>query len=102
MSYMEMSNVRSLNDDAKLDAEVKFGDKETSKKFTTQGGIKDVNAVDQAADGAFMASATLVPVNQEEVGRGKRVRKTTQKGLEYQISVLEEKCGTIQQYIQNV
>ena len=49
-----------------------------------------------------MASATLVPVNQEEVGRGKRVRKTTQKGLEYQISVLEEKCGTIQRYIQNV
>ena len=102
MSYMEMSNVRSLNDDAKLDAEVKFGDKETSKKFTTQGGIKDVNAVDQAADGVFMASATLVPVNQEEVGRSKRARKTTQKGLEYQISVLEEKCGTIQRYIQNV
>ena len=46
MSYMEMSNVRSLNDDAKLDADVKFGVKETSKKFTTQGGIKDVNAVD--------------------------------------------------------
>ena len=91
---MEMSNVRSMNDDAKFDADVKFGDKETSKKFTTQGGIKDVNTVDQAADGAFMGSATLVPVNQQdqqEVGRSKRVRKPIQKGLEYQISVLEEK-----------
>ena len=38
-----------------------------------------------------MGSVTLVPVNQEEVERGKRVRKPTQKGLEYQISVLATK-----------
>ena len=88
MSYMEMSDVRSMNDDAKFD--VKFGNKETSKKLTTQGGSQDVNAIDQVADGAFMESAALVPVNQEEFGRYKRVRKPTHKGLEYQISLLEE------------
>ena len=88
---MEMSNVRSMNDDAKFDADVKFGDKATSKKFTTQGGIQDVNAVNQAADGAFMGSAALVPVDQEEFGRCKRVKESTQKGLEYQILFLEEK-----------
>ena len=38
-----------------------------------------------------MESAALVPVNQEEFGMCKRVRKPTQKGLEYQISLLEEK-----------
>ena len=38
-----------------------------------------------------MGSAILVPVNQEEIGRGKIVKKLTQKRLEYQISVLEEK-----------
>ena len=38
-----------------------------------------------------MESTALVPVNQKEFGRCKRVRKPTQKGLEYQISLLEEK-----------
>ena len=37
MSYMEISDVRGMNDDAKFDAEIMIGDKETSKKFTTQG-----------------------------------------------------------------
>ena len=64
-----MSDVKSMNDDAKFDANVKFGDKETSKRFTTQGGSQNVDAIDQVADGAFMGSATLVPVNQEEFGR---------------------------------
>ena len=88
---MEISDVRSMNDNAKFDADVKFGDKETSKEFTMQGGSQDVNAVDQVADGAFMESTALVAVNQKEFGRCKRVRKPTQKGLEYQISLLEEK-----------
>ena len=68
---MEMSNVKSMNDNAKFDAHVKFGDKETSNKFTMQDGIQDVNTVDQAADGAFMGSTALIPVNQEEFGRCK-------------------------------
>ena len=88
---MEMSDVRSMNNDAKFDADVKFGDKETSKKFTTQVGSQDVNVIDQIADRAFMESAALIPVNQEKFGMCKRVRKPTQKGLEYQISLLEEK-----------
>ena len=50
-------------DDAKFCAEVKFGDKETTKKLTTQNSIKDFNAIDEEADGGFMGSATLVPVN---------------------------------------
>ena len=80
MSYMEKSDVRSMNDDAKFDADVKFGDKETRRKFAIQVGSQDVNAIDQVADGAFMESAALVPVNQEGFGRCKRVRKLTQKG----------------------
>ena len=66
MRYMEISDVRSMNDNAKFDANVKFGDKETSKEFTMQGGSQDVNAVDQVADGAFMESTALVAVNQKE------------------------------------
>ena len=84
MSCMEMSKARSINDDAKFDADIKFGHKETNKKFTMQDGIQDADPVDQVADGAFMGSPALVPVNQEEFGRCKRVRKPTQKGLEYQ------------------
>ena len=38
-----------------------------------------------------MESTALVPVNQKKFERCKRVRKPTQKGLEYQISLLEEK-----------
>ena len=30
MSYIEMSDVKSMNDDAKFDADVKFGDKGTN------------------------------------------------------------------------
>ena len=37
MSYTEMSDVRSMND-AKFDANIKFGDKKTSKRFETQIG----------------------------------------------------------------
>ena len=69
MSHIEISDVKSTNDDAKFDADVKFGDKETSKTFTTQGGSQDVDAINQVADGPFIGSATLVPVNQEEFGR---------------------------------
>ena len=91
MSYMEMSDVRSINDDAKFDADVKFGDKGTSQRYLTQGDSQDVNAIDQVFDGAFMGSAALVLVDQEEFERCRRVRKPTQKGLEYQSSLLEEK-----------
>ena len=58
-----MSDVKSMNDDAKFDADVKFGDKGTSQKFTTQGGSQDINPIDQVVDRAFMESAALVPVN---------------------------------------
>ena len=60
---MEMSDVRSMNDDAKFDADVKFCDKETSKKFTAQSGSQNVNALDQVDDGAFMRRSTLVTVD---------------------------------------
>ena len=62
MSYTEMSDVRSMND-AKFDANIKFGDKKTSKRFETQSGSQDVNATDKVTDGAFIGSAALVPVN---------------------------------------
>ena len=86
-----MSDVRSMNDDAKFDVDFKFGDKGTRKKFTMQGCCHDVNSLDQVADGAFTGSAALVPRNQEKFGSYKRVRKPTQKELKYQISILEEK-----------
>ena len=63
MSYIEMSDVKSMNDDAKFDADVKFGNKGTNQKFTTQGSSQDINAIDQVVDRAFMESAALVPVN---------------------------------------
>ena len=88
MSYTEMPDVKSMNDDAKFDADVKFGDKGISY---SQGGSQDVNAIDQVVDRAFMESAALVPVNREEFGMCKRVRKSTQKVLEYQISLLQKK-----------
>ena len=81
-----MSDVRSMNDDAKFDADAKFDDKGTSKIFTTEGGSQGVNATDEVADEASMGNTVLVRVNQEECGRCKPVRKSTQKGLEYQIS----------------
>ena len=84
MSYMEMSNVRNLNDDSKFHSDIKLGDKRRSKRFTKQVG-------NEVADVAFMGSADLVPVNQEELGRCKPVVRPTQKGLEYHISFLEKK-----------
>ena len=91
MSYTEISDVRSMNDDAKFEADVKFYDKGTSKRFTTQGGSQEVNATDEVADEASIGNTVLVRVNQEELGRCKRLRKPTQKGLEYQILLQEEK-----------
>ena len=91
MSYTEISDVRSMNDDAKFEADVKFDDKGTSKRFTTQGGSQEVNATDEVADEASIGNTVLVRVNQEELGRCKRLRKPTQKGLEYQILLQEEK-----------
>ena len=85
-----MSDVRSMNDDAKFDADVKFDDKGTSKRFTTEGGSQEVNASDEVADEASMGNTVLVRVNQGERGRCKQVRKPTQKGLGYQISLAEE------------
>ena len=38
-----------------------------------------------------MGSAPLVLVNREKLERYKRMRKPAQKGLEYQISLLQEK-----------
>ena len=90
-SYTETLDLRSMNDDAKSDANLKFADKETRKKFTTHIGSQDVNATDEIADGLFMGSAALIPVNQEEFGRCKQVRKPTQNSLDYQFLLLEEK-----------
>ena len=86
-----MSDVRSMNDDAKFDADVKFDDKRTSKRFTTEGGSQEVNATVEVADEPSMGNTALVRVNEEELGKCKRVRKPTQKRLEYQISLVEEK-----------
>ena len=83
-----MSDVRSMNDDAKFDADVKFDDKRTSKGFTTQGISQEVNTTDEVADEVSMGNK-LLRVNQEELGKCKRVRKPTQKWLEYQISLLD-------------
>ena len=38
MSYTEMSDVRSTNDDSTFDADIKFGDKRTNSRFTKQRG----------------------------------------------------------------
>ena len=50
----------------------------------------DVDLANKVVDVAFMGSADLVPMNQEELGRWKTVKEPTQKGLEYQISFLEK------------
>ena len=86
-----MSDVRNMNDDAKFVADVKFDDKGSSKRFTTQSGSQEVNATDEVAGEASMGNTVLLRVNQEELGRCKRVRKPTQKELEYQLLLLEEK-----------
>ena len=41
--------------------------------------------------GAFMGSAALNPVGHEEFGRCKQVRKSIQKEVEYQVSLLEKR-----------
>ena len=51
----------------------------------------DVNVANWVADIGFMGRADLVPVDQEEFGRCKPVKKPTRKGMEYQISFLEKK-----------
>ena len=38
MSYTEMPDVRSMNDDSTFDAHIKFGDKRTSSRSTKQRG----------------------------------------------------------------
>ena len=38
ISYMEMSNVRNMNDDSKFHSDIKLGDKRRSKRFTKQVG----------------------------------------------------------------
>ena len=86
-----MPDVRSMNDVAKFVAEVKFDDKRSSKRFTTQSGSQKVNATDEVAGEASMGNTVLLRVNQEELGRCKQVRKPTQKELEYQLLLLEEK-----------
>ena len=50
MSYMEMSDARSMKDDVKFDADVKFGDKRTSRRFITCIGGQIVNDTDEVAD----------------------------------------------------
>ena len=52
-----MSDVRSMNDYANFDADVKFGDKGLNKRFRIPGGSQDVNSIYQVVDGAFMGSA---------------------------------------------
>lgn len=85
-----MSDVRSMNRDTKFDADVNFDEKRTSARFTAHIGSQDVNATDGVAAAAFMGSADLNPVDHVKFGRCKRVRKSTQKKLGYQISLLEE------------
>lgn len=51
----------------------------------------DVNVANWVAGIGFMGRADLVPVDQEEFGRCKPVKKPTWKGMEYQISFLEKK-----------
>ena len=80
-----------MNDDVNFDADITFGDKGTSKRFMTHDGIQDVNVADEVADEAFVGSAALVPRNQEEFVRSKKVRKPTQNELKYQIPILEDK-----------
>ena len=75
MSYMEMSDARSMKDDVKFDADVKFGDKRTSRRFIMCIGDQNVNDTDEVADWAFMKSGALVPVNQDVSGRCKWGRK---------------------------
>ena len=55
-----MSDVRSMNDDANFDADVKFDVKATSKRFTTEGGSQGVNITDEVADEASMGNTVLV------------------------------------------
>lgn len=71
MSYIEIPVVRSMNDDANFDADVKFDNKETNRRLTTHGGIQDVNASDEVTDEAFMRSTAFFLVSQEEFGRCK-------------------------------
>ena len=43
-----------MNDDANIDADVKFDDKETNRRLTTHGGIQDVNVSDEVMNEASM------------------------------------------------
>ena len=64
MSYTEKWEIRITNDDVKFEANVRVGDKETSKKFITHSSSQNVNATNELADGAFMGGVGLVPVIQ--------------------------------------
>ena len=51
MSFEEMSDVKGMNDDAKFDAHLKFGD----KKQERIGSSQRVSATDEVADIAFIS-----------------------------------------------
>ena len=54
-----------MKDGAKVDADIKFSDKGTSKRFTKQGVKQYVNAADQVADVEIMGSGDLVLTTNE-------------------------------------
>ena len=51
MSFEEMPDVKVMNDGAKCDAHITFGDKKTRKSFTNFGSSQRVTATDELADG---------------------------------------------------
>lgn len=55
-----------MNNDAKFDSHLKFGDKRASKCFSKHGSIQDVDTTDEAADGVLISSTGLIPVDHEK------------------------------------
>ena len=45
-----MSDIKIVNDDTKFDADVKFGSKGTSNRFTMQYSSQEFNATDEVAE----------------------------------------------------
>lgn len=61
-----MLDVKSMNNDAKFDSHLKFGDKKASRCFSKHGSIQDVDATDEVADGVLISSTGLTPVDHEK------------------------------------
>ena len=72
-----MSDVKSMNNDAKFDSHLRFGDKRASKCFSKHGSIQDVNATDEVADGVLIGSTGSIPFDHEKWRRNKQMKKPT-------------------------